>query len=371
MHHDYQHILPLLEDRQAQAARYAPQTAPPPTPQPYHLGMPISLSAPAHLAINPDDSDSEDGDTLWAVKPTHTPQPTPTPTSHANQSRSSPAPHFSVMHMPGSPPHPHRPQIKVSINDVEAQLSPFSGNASAGGQLPSAGGSSAGGSPSGATARRARPTSEFYQREGFTWNVRPPMEEVYDQLQRYFPGVDLDKPLVEAASGANSPVESPGDAVPPRSLAQRAQTTQQAAAAQEQEQVVAVQERAERRARHKKSIRIVANERRKILRESKIISAPGAPVSVVQQQQAAANKRSTKLWDVKVEEVMPSAASSAAAESPTSASAGGRGKQFVNSVLRDGDLLWLQRSTSGSRVTSSARARLARSIWRSTSATER
>ncbi|KAH7104288.1 Pkinase-domain-containing protein [Auriculariales sp. MPI-PUGE-AT-0066] len=186
-------------------------------------------------------------------------------------------------------PQRDRPHITVSINDQETSLSP----------LMSAGAGATSGSPGSAPGRKANRMSMFEGRENFTWNVRPEPNEMYDNLQKFFPGVDLDKPLVEMPSGASSPIESPGG------------QQQQAEQAQQDK------ERAERRARHKKSIRIVANERRKFLdRTSKMMA--GAPPAV---QQAAVSKRSTKLWDIKVEEVTPN---TAAAESPTSASAGGR-----------------------------------------------
>ncbi|KAF5375044.1 hypothetical protein D9758_000365 [Tetrapyrgos nigripes] len=74
-----------------------------------------------------------------------------------------------------------------------------------------------------------------------SWAPRPPAEDVYDQLEVYFPGHDLDKPVIEASpSGGTSPT------------------------AAEQATVLALPQPSERgRIKGKKSIRIVAEEHKK------------------------------------------------------------------------------------------------------------
>ena len=101
----------------------------------------------------------------------------------------------------------------------------------------------------------------------FTEDFRPPAEEMYERLGDFFPGHDLDEPVIEASSGGTSPTSA--EAAQPFPTPDRR--------------------------RHKKSIRVVANEhKRKLDRTSRIPSANNANML---------RKRSTKLWGSKVEEV--------------------------------------------------------------------
>jgi len=43
---------------------------------------------------------------------------------------------------------------------------------------------------------------------------RPPLEDVYDHLEEFFPNHDLDKPVIEASSGETSPTAVEHTAIP-------------------------------------------------------------------------------------------------------------------------------------------------------------
>lgn len=110
-----------------------------------------------------------------------------------------------------------------------------------------------------------------------TWAFRPKAEEVYDHLQDFFPDHDLDRTFIDPISGGISPVESPPAAPAPTSVK-------------------------ENKFRHRKSIRIVAEERKKALDR---ISTTGKDQSANTKAANIARKRSTKLWGSKIEEVTP------------------------------------------------------------------
>jgi hypothetical protein len=141
-----------------------------------------------------------------------------------------------------------------------------------------------------------------------SWASRPNPEEVLDRLEVFFPDHDLDKPVIEASSGGTSPtaVESPPAPLPYNGKA------------------------ADKRSRHKKSIRVVAEEHN--LRQDRTSRL---------QASSAANvfrKRSTKLWDSRVEEVTPGQITSGMPSIPDSPSASGPGtpapkRPFLSSWL--------------------------------------
>ncbi|RDB28565.1 MAP kinase kinase kinase mkh1 [Hypsizygus marmoreus] len=133
--------------------------------------------------------------------------------------------------------------------------------------------------------------STFTDRQSTTWAPRPPPEDVYERLEEFFPEHDLDKPVIEANSGGTSPTtaETVPVPIPP----------------------VPVPEKA--RIRGKKSIRIVAEEHKKLIdRTSR--GDPSSYSNVIR-------KRSTKLWGSRLEEVTTAQAKiqsgSSAPESPS------------------------------------------------------
>ena len=103
----------------------------------------------------------------------------------------------------------------------------------------------------------------------FNEDFRPTAAEMYDRLGDFFPEHDLDKPVIEGSSAGA------GTSPTPAGAAQLFPTPD--------------------RQKHKKSIRVVANEhKRKLERTSRITSLNNANML---------RKRSTKLWGSRVEEV--------------------------------------------------------------------
>ncbi|KAJ7487514.1 MAP kinase [Mycena galericulata] len=118
--------------------------------------------------------------------------------------------------------------------------------------------------------------STFTAREEDAW-TRPPPEDVYERLEDFFPEHDLDKPVIEAISGGTSPTGT--GAVADQALVPVAPAP-------------ALVDKA--RVRGKKSIRLVAQERKKYIDRT---SRGGDAFTAIQR------KRSTKLWGSRVEEV--------------------------------------------------------------------
>ena len=151
-----------------------------------------------------------------------------------------------------------------------------------------------------ATAKAGHRGSTFTDNEQ-TWAPRPAPEEVYERLEDFFPEHDLDKPVIEAGSGAGSPTatEHPAPPLPEKEKSDK---------------------NGIRKA--KKSIRIVAEEhKKKIDRNSRATDI----ASVLR-------KRSTKLWGSRMEEVTTEQAKAEharalyTASSPDSPSGGPRRK---------------------------------------------
>lgn len=111
-------------------------------------------------------------------------------------------------------------------------------------------------------------TSRFDNNFDYTWAPRPPVEEVVERIHEYFPEHDVDKPVIEAASGGASPTSAETPTLIPLSS---------------------------KRSGHKKSIRYVAAEhKRRTDRTSRM-----EPANVQNQLR----KRNTKVWGVRAEEV--------------------------------------------------------------------
>ena len=109
-----------------------------------------------------------------------------------------------------------------------------------------------------------------------SWASRPNPEEVIDRIEDFFPDHDLDKPVIEASSGRTSPtaVENPPAPLPDNGKPPP-----------------------DKRSRHRKSIRVVAEEHNSRQdRTSRLQSSSAANVF---------RKPSTKLWDSQVGEVTP------------------------------------------------------------------
>ena len=151
------------------------------------------------------------------------------------------------------------------------------------------------------------PTSRHHNREqtkpegtfqDSSWASRPNPEEVLNRLEDFFPHHDLDKPVIEASSGGTSPTAAES---PPAPLPYNGNNVKAA----------------DKRSRHKKSIRVVAEEHNlRQDRSSRLQSSSAANVF---------RKRSTKLWDSRVEEVTPGQITSGMPSIPDSPSASGPG----------------------------------------------
>ncbi|KAF5384954.1 hypothetical protein D9615_001445 [Tricholomella constricta] len=145
--------------------------------------------------------------------------------------------------------------------------------------------------------------STFTDRQSSTWAPRPPPEDVYERLEEFFPEHDLDKPVIEANSGGTSPttaepaIPAPPVAAPPEKL----------------------------RIRGKKSIRIVAEEHKKLIdRTSR--ADPTSYSNVIR-------KRSTKLWGSKLEEVTTAQAKMQSGQPVPESPSGGTTFKWVRGEL--------------------------------------
>lgn len=146
-----------------------------------------------------------------------------------------------------------------------------------------------------------RPESSFVDPEDDNWALRPPAENIYDHLEKFFPTHDLDKPVIEATSGETSPT-----AAEPTAALQLP---------------TPVDERA--RIRAKKSIRIVAQEHKKrIDRTSRAADSTSYSDNVIR-------KRSTKLWGSRLEEVTTAQARGASTTSLAPESPSGGPSKFI------------------------------------------
>ncbi|EGO05229.1 hypothetical protein SERLA73DRAFT_174256 [Serpula lacrymans var. lacrymans S7.3] len=131
--------------------------------------------------------------------------------------------------------------------------------------------------PTYAVPRQRPRTPRDHKRRTFedvTWAPRPPAEDVYNRLEEFFPGHDLDRPVIEASSGGTSPtaVEHPSIAAP----------------AFDRDKVLV---------KGKKSIRIVAEEHKKRIDRTSRAESSYSNIN---------RKRSTKLWDSRLVEVTTS-----------------------------------------------------------------
>ncbi|SJX61747.1 related to BCK1 ser/thr protein kinase of the MEKK family [Sporisorium reilianum f. sp. reilianum] len=141
------------------------------------------------------------------------------------------------------------------------------------------------------------------------WAFRPPPEQLYENLDDFFPKHDLDKPLLDTAAVPESPMVSS----PKSDTAAGVASSPPAVSAPGPEQPLS------HRSRLKKSIRLVAQDRKRFLdRFEKRPAAQGAETG-----NGLVRRRSTKLWGTKVVEMTPgqelaTPPSAVSAESPCS-----------------------------------------------------
>ncbi|SNX83227.1 related to BCK1 ser/thr protein kinase of the MEKK family [Melanopsichium pennsylvanicum] len=149
--------------------------------------------------------------------------------------------------------------------------------------------------------------SNSFARRDDDWAFRPPPEQLYENLDDFFPKHDLDKPLLDTAAVPESPMVGS-----PRSEAAMATSPPSISSFGPAQALSA-------RSRHKKSIRLVAQDRKRILERAE--KKPSAQDS--EPSSRLVRRRSTKLWGTKVVEMTPgqelsTPASATSAESPSS-----------------------------------------------------
>jgi mitogen-activated protein kinase kinase kinase len=156
-------------------------------------------------------------------------------------------------------------------------------------------------------ANGSKRDSEFIKKSVQTWAFRPPPEDMYENLDVYFPAHDLDKPVIEATSGGSSPTAAEPSSSEGTLPANRTTNTGI-------------------RSRHKKSIRNVAAEhKRKIDRSSRADSASTNDML---------RRRNTKLWGSKVEEVTPYQARTGIPPVPESPTVDNPTRKYSDSFLQ-------------------------------------
>lgn len=188
------------------------------------------------------------------------------------------------------------------------------------------------------------------QRRSFTtndWAFRPPVEQVYENLEEFFPGHDLDKPIIDVvASGSNSAMSSPAqesapfispvrtkappideERVDPSVTSSTTSASSQSAlasadtepllsrkekesSARETAAVAGVEPSRTRFNSNRKSMRMVAHDRKIRMKKEESLqkaTASAAASTGGNAKDAAAQKlarrKSTKVWGRKIEEV--------------------------------------------------------------------
>lgn len=237
-------------------SRQAPPPARPPSPPRSYdssISFPASLgSTPEDLLINTnsDESDSEAG-TIWAKAPhklpiSHSNRPflPPIDTDSSPNSRNQPLPRDNPRIPANFPPPPGY------IPDTPPVRAPRRTAANS-------------------KKLQDQRTSRFDNNFEVTWAPRPPPEEVFERLQEYFPEHDIDEPVIDMPSGGTSPTSAEPNVPLPAE---------------------------KQKFRHKKSIRLVAEEHKKrVDRRSRMEPATNASNVL--------RKRNTKLWGSRLEEV--------------------------------------------------------------------
>lgn len=126
------------------------------------------------------------------------------------------------------------------------------------------------------------------------WGERPSIEQLYRDIDKYLPGHDLDKEIfIETPTSPKTPCATA--ASPPLQPSPAIQAASASSSAPTPPLTSTPSPRHQRLQAHRKSIRIVAKEAHKNWRFSQHM---GTPRSILR-------RRSTKMWDRKVEQVKP------------------------------------------------------------------
>ncbi|KDN35642.1 Pkinase-domain-containing protein [Tilletiaria anomala UBC 951] len=126
-----------------------------------------------------------------------------------------------------------------------------------------------------------------FARRDSDWAFRPPQEQLYEYIDEFFPKHDLDKPVLDSSTVP----ESPSGELSPKEEA----TTELVIGALPPAPLP-------RATRHKKSIRVVAQDRKRLLEK---VGDVEAEPQVKEQAQSLARRRSTRLWGGQVLEMTP------------------------------------------------------------------
>lgn len=277
--------------------------------------FPSHSSVGTLISVNSDDSDSDAGGTIWAKAPpklpiNHTNRPVlpPIDTDSSPGSQNQPLPRDNSKIPVNFPPPP------AYVPDTPPLRAPRRNNVNA-------------------KKLQDQRISRFDNNFEVTWAPRPPPEEVFERLEEYFPEHDIDEPVIDMPSGGTSPTSA------------------------EPNQPLPVEKQ---KFRHKKSIRLVAEEHKKrIDRRSRMEPAANA--------NNALRKRNTKLWGSRLEEVpthdqamLPTQPGSASDSSPGTAK-----REYLYDFLNIctwTDILASKRYSAGYVVSLSGRGRTARFI---------
>lgn len=189
-------------------------------------------------------------------------------------------------------------------------------------------------------------STSFARRDDTDWASRPPPELLYENLDDFFPKLDLDKPVLEAANAPGSPligseqtpVSNPAAAhaalgssslTPLRPISPPAAVAPTLRAGGGGGGAIG---------RHKKSIRIVAQDRKRFMDRAEAIERRHADAQAPGDDEAdnrLARRRSTKLWGGRVVEVTPGVDPTSATSLESPSSEGGSGRPVFKWVKGD------------------------------------
>ncbi|KAK0531509.1 mitogen-activated protein kinase kinase kinase [Tilletia horrida] len=160
--------------------------------------------------------------------------------------------------------------------------------------------------------------SQSFAKHGNDWALRPPPEELYDNLDDFFPKHDLDRPVVEATAIPGSPlVGSPksdgsglgvGGSSSSGGAAAGGSTSHHHGSGQAHAHQQPPLSPFPHRSRHKRSIRIAAEDGKKVMErklQARERERVGGVVGVPGVSGGLARRASTKLWGSKVVEMTP------------------------------------------------------------------
>lgn len=128
-------------------------------------------------------------------------------------------------------------------------------------------------------------------------NVRPPVEEVYNNLEKYFPYTNLDKPIIDDSPASPSPQRRPTIS---RTFSSANKSPVAPTSADSKN---TNDEQPSLRVRRMKTIRGVANEARRKVLQMKQASPPNTFANITRENSAKLTRSNTKMWGQRVVEV--------------------------------------------------------------------